>query len=74
MWITVVICAKLHLWSESYPHPISERLMNFTYPQKMWISYPHYPQGVDSFFSLREPGELSTFFVDKLSTLARKWG
>jgi len=30
---------------ESYPHPFSEKSMNFTYPQNLWISYPHYPQG-----------------------------
>ena len=70
---------------ESYPHADSEKSMNLTYPQKLWISSPHYPQAVDSrlifdcetitIINLRfYMRDLSTEIVDKFSTLHEKCG
>src|SRR5579883_2009938 len=30
--------------TESYPHPRGEKSMKTTFPQKLWKSYPHFPQ------------------------------
>jgi hypothetical protein len=44
--------------------------MNFTYPQNLWISYPHYPHPVDNLLGIFPHLDLSTISVDNLSTLS----